>query len=132
MHDEVKTTDSSSTNSLPIPPPPSPENGKPEEGSKTSWFFSRMLQGMKNFWAKTETTTTTTSHTNDQMEYTNSSSGKSGEKGLSNGSSNKKLNNSKGSSGSSHDTVAYNSKETITPDPGISLLLLIIQSLTPL
>eukprot|EP00026_Physarum_polycephalum_P008229 Phypoly_transcript_08308.p1 GENE.Phypoly_transcript_08308~~Phypoly_transcript_08308.p1 ORF type:complete len:488 (+),score=56.60 Phypoly_transcript_08308:26-1489(+) len=104
---------SAGSNPLPMPPPPSPENGKPEEGgsAKTSWFFSRMLQGMKNFWAKTETTTTTTT-TNDQMEYTSSSSDQVS------GPSNKRLKVSKGSSSSgSRETVAYDSKDSITPDP---------------
>ena len=97
-HDGVINAGSASTSDLdPAPPPPSPENGKPGESSKTSWFFSRMLQGMKNFWGKTETTTTTTTPSNGQMEYNNSSDT------------------------SSRETIAYNSKESITPDPGIPL-----------
>lgn len=65
------------------------DEGKPEpEGGKTTWFFSRMLQGMKNFWTKTDNATTTTSNNNDKKS---------------------------GASDSNKETVAYNSNDTNAP-----------------
>lgn len=94
---------------------PATENdiGKPVPEGKTTWFFSRMLQGMKNFWTKNDTTTTTTSthdnnHNNDAMDYSQDSSGK------------KPSNGPKKSSDSSKETEVYDSKESEASAAGIS------------